>query len=222
MEADQPSTRTATPPSCPTRSLLGPGQADPGRVPGGAVHHRERRIQRAAGGAAGSQKLDVGYLPTTDAPNKPANAAVGANPVNGYTLAPLYQWEINYFPLNFQSTTGNGPVIRQLYFRQALQYLMNQKAVIDGPLHGYGPYTVGPVGTYPQTSYLSPRGQQGDPFPFNPAKAKSLLTSHGWKVAPNGVTTCQTPSLCGPGIAQGHQLVFNLPYATGTNWIASR
>jgi peptide/nickel transport system substrate-binding protein len=172
-------------------------------------------------GAAGGQKLDVGYLPTTDAPDKPANAAVGANPVSGYTLAPLVQWAINYFPVNMQSSTGNGPVNRQLYFRQALQYLMNQKAIIDGPLHGYGSYTVGPVGTYPATNYLSPQGQQGDPFPFNLAKAKSLLTSHGWKVVPNGVSTCQAPSLCGPGIAQGHQLVFNLPYATGVNWISS-
>lgn len=172
-------------------------------------------------GAVGGQKLDFGYLPTTDAPPKSVNATVGTNPVSGYTLAPLILWAINYFPVNMQSTTGNGPVLQQLYFRQALQYLMNQKAVIDGPLHGYGVYTVGPVGTFPATSYLSPQGQQGDPYPFNSAKAKSLLTSHGWNVAPNGVTTCQNPSLCGPGIAKGHQLVFNLPYNTGLGWIAS-
>ena len=173
-----------------------------------------------AGAAGGGQKLDFGYLPTIDAPVKPAGAAVGANPVSGYTLAPLIEWAINYFPVNLQSTTGNGPVLRQLYFRQALQYLMNQKAVIDGPLHGYGTYTVGPVGTYPATSYLSTQGQRGDPFPYNLATAKSLLTSHGWNVVPNGVTTCQTPSLCGPGIAKGHQLVFSLPYYNGTNWLA--
>ena len=70
---------------------------------------------------------------------------------------------------------------------------MNQKAIIDGPLHGYGAYTVGPVGTYPATSYLSSQGQQGDPFPYNPTKAKQLLTSHGWNVVPNGVTTCPNP-----------------------------
>jgi peptide/nickel transport system substrate-binding protein len=174
-----------------------------------------------AGANGSGQKLDVGYIPTTDTPNKPANASVGANPVSGYTLAPLIEWAINYFPINLQSTTGNGPVNRQLYFRQALQYLMNQKAVIDGPLHGYGAYTVGPVGTYPATSYLSPQGQQGDPFPFNPTKAKELLSSHGWDVVPNGVTTCANPSLCGTGISKGHQLVYNLPYATGTAWIAS-
>ena len=174
-----------------------------------------------AGAAGGGQKLDFGYLPTTDAPDKPANAAVGANPVSGYTLAPMIEWAINYFPVNMQSTTGNGPVLRQLYFRQALQYLMNQKAVIDGPLHGYASYTVGPVGTYPATTYLSPQGQQGDLYPFNPDKAKSLLASHGWNVVPNGVTTCQDPSLCGPGIAQGHQLVFNLVYYDGLNWLGS-
>ncbi len=177
-----------------------------------------------AGAAGAGQKIDVGYIPTTDAPNKPANAAVGANPVNGYTLAPLIEWAINYFPINFQSTTGNGPVNKQLYFRQALQDLMNQKAIIDGPLHGYGAYTVGPVGTYPATSYLSSQGQQGDPFPYNPTKAKQLLTSHGWNVVPNGVTTCADPGTgptqCGAGVAKGHGLVYNLPYATGTNWIA--
>jgi peptide/nickel transport system substrate-binding protein len=178
-----------------------------------------------AGAAGAGQKIDVGYLPTTDAPTKPANVAVGSNPVSNYTLAPLIEWAISYFPINFQSTTGNGPVNRQLYFRQALQYLMNQKAIIDGPLHGYGAYTVGPVGTYPATSYLSAQGKLGDPFPYNPVKSKELLSSNGWDVVPNGITTCQDPGTgpgqCGPGIAKGHQLVYNLPYATGVNWIAS-
>jgi peptide/nickel transport system substrate-binding protein len=174
-----------------------------------------------AGAAGGSQKIDVGYLPTTDAPTRPANATVGTNPLSGYTLSPQYLWSINYFPLNYQSTTGNAPVLKQLYFRQALQYLMNQKAVIDGPLKGYGLFTVGPVGTYLATSYLSSKGKSGDPYPYNLAKAKELLSSHGWKVTPNGVTTCETPSRCGSGIKAGHQLKFNLPYRTGTNWIES-
>jgi peptide/nickel transport system substrate-binding protein len=170
-------------------------------------------------GAAGGQKIDVGYLPTTDAPPKPANATVGRNPVNGYYLDPLYSWSINYFPVNFQSTTGNGPIIKQLYFREALQYLMNQAAVISGPLHGYGQLTVGPVGTYPPNPYLSSQGKAGDPFPYNPTEAKSLLTSHGWNVVANGTTTCTDPSKCGAGIKAGQALSFNLPYATGTTWI---
>jgi peptide/nickel transport system substrate-binding protein len=172
-----------------------------------------------AGAAGGSNKIDVGYLPTTDAPTKPANATVGHNPLNGYTLDPLYSWSINYFPVNFQSTTGNAPVIKQLYFREALQLLMNQKAVIQGPLHGYGQYTVGPVGTYPPNQYLSSQGKAGDPFPYNPSEAKSLLTNNGWKVVPNGTTTCTDPAKCGAGVKQGQSLVFTLPYATGTSWI---
>jgi peptide/nickel transport system substrate-binding protein len=174
-----------------------------------------------ASASGGSQTIDVGYLPTTDAPTKPANATVGSNPVSGYTLDPLYAWSINYFPVNFQSTTGNGPIIKQLYFRQALAYLMNQQSIINGPLKGYGKYTVGPVGSWPVTTYLSDTGKQGDPFPYNPTKAKQLLTSHGWTVVPNGSSTCADPSLCGAGVKKGQPLNFNLPYATGTDWIAS-
>ncbi len=170
-----------------------------------------------------STKIDVGYLPQQDAPAKPANAAAGTNPLaaKGYTLDPWEIWGINYYVLNYQSTTGNGPIFKQLYFRQALAYLMNQAAVIAGPLRGYGTATVGPVPNTPATSFLSPKGKQGSQFPYNPAKSKSLLTSHGWTVVPNGVTTCANPSLCGPGIKKGRGLSFNFPYATGISWIAS-
>ena len=172
--------------------------------------------------AAGGQKIDVGYLPSQDAPAKPAGSsplAPGANPLTGYRLAPLYVWGINYFVMNFQSSTGNGPIINQLYFRQALAYLLNQESVIKGPLRGYGTLTQGPVGNTPVTHYLSPQQKGGPIFPYSPDKAKSLLSSHGWKVTPNGVTTCTNPSLCGPGIKQGQGLQFSLPYASGTQWI---
>jgi peptide/nickel transport system substrate-binding protein len=168
---------------------------------------------------AGGNQVDVGYLPTTDAPTKPQGQTVGSNPLSGYTLSPLILWSINYFPINQQSTTANGPVDKQLYFRQALQYLVNQAGVISGPLHGYGFPTVGPVGTYPPTDYLSAKGKEGDPFPFSVAKAKTLLEEHGWKIVPNGESTCQDPAKCGSGIHQGQGLQFNLPYATGTGWI---
>ena len=172
-----------------------------------------------------STKIDVGYLPQQNAPAKPTNAAVGSNPVPGYTLSPWQTWGINYFVLNYQSTTGNGPIFKQLYFRQALEDEMNQQAVITGPLRGYGNVTVGPVGSVPTTQWLSPQGKSGNPFPYNPGKAKSLLTSHGWKVVPSGVSTCVKPGTgageCGAGIKSGQGLSFNLPYATGLAWITS-
>jgi peptide/nickel transport system substrate-binding protein len=108
-----------------------------------------------------------------------------------------------------------------LYFRQAMAYLMDQQGVITGPLRGYGSVTVGPVGSTPVSKFLSPQGKQGDPFPFSIAKAKALLTSHGWKVVPGGATTCVDPAKCGPGIAQGKTLSFNFPYASGLTWLTS-
>jgi peptide/nickel transport system substrate-binding protein len=180
-----------------------------------------------------STKIDFGYLPQQDAPAKPANAAVGGNPLasKGYTLEPWTFWAINYYVVNFQSSiSDHAAIIKQLYFRQALAYLMNQAAVISGPLRGYGTPTVGPVGAAPVTSVLSATGKaslssNAGPFPFNPGKAKSLLTSHGWTVVPNGTTTCAKPGSgageCGAGITKGTALSFNFPYDTGTAWTAS-
>jgi peptide/nickel transport system substrate-binding protein len=168
-------------------------------------------------------KIDVCYLPEQDAPAKPAGAAAGSNPLaaKGYTLDPLFAWGIGFYVMNFNSTTGNGPVIRQQYFRQAMAYLMDQEGVIGGPLRGYGALTVGPVGNVPVTKFLSPKGRQGDPFPFSVAKAGALLSSHGWRVVPGGSSSCVDPARCGPGIAQGKTLSFNFPYASGLSWLAS-
>jgi peptide/nickel transport system substrate-binding protein len=168
-------------------------------------------------------KIDVGYIPAADLPAKPPGVAAGSNPLSakGYTLAPLYAWGMGFYVMNFHSTTGNGPVIRQLYFRQAMAYLMDQQGVVSGPLRGYGTATVGPVGNVPVTKFLSAKGRQGDPFPFSIAKAKALFSGHGWRVVPGGSTSCVDPARCGPGIAQGKTLSFNFPYASGLSWLAS-
>jgi peptide/nickel transport system substrate-binding protein len=177
---------------------------------------------------SGATKINVGYIPTVDAPPKPANAAVGSNPLSarGYTLSPWYTWGISYYTGNFQDTIGDhGAIIRQLYFREALAYMMNQAAVISGPLRGYGQVTVGPVGSYPATTYLSAQGKAGDPFPYNPTKAKSLLASNGWKVNAGGVSTCVKPGTaagdCGAGITAGSGLSFTMSYGTGLAWVQS-
>ena len=53
--------------------------------------------------------------------------------------------------------------------------------------------SVSPVGSYPPTSYLSSQLKAGDQFPYNPGKAKSLLSANGWKVNSGGVSTCVKP-----------------------------
>jgi peptide/nickel transport system substrate-binding protein len=169
-----------------------------------------------------STKIDFGYLPDQDAPAKPAGQAAGTNPLKGYTLAPLYPWGIDYYAMNFQSTiSDHAAIFKQLYFREAMAYLMNQSAIVSGPLRGYGAVTVGPVAATPATQWLSATGRQGDPFPYNPGKAKSLLASHGWAVTPNGVTTCTDPAKCGPGITKGTGLNFNFAYESGVSWVGS-
>jgi peptide/nickel transport system substrate-binding protein len=173
-----------------------------------------------------STKIDVGYLPDQDAPSKPANTSVGSNPLSGYTLDPLYPWGIDYSAMNFQSSNGDhGAIFKQLYFRQALQYMMNQKAIISGPLRGYGALTVGPVAATPATKWLSSTGRAGDPYPYNPTKAKQLLTSHGWKVTPGGTSTCAKPGTaadeCGAGVTAGSGLDFSFLYLSGTAWVQS-
>jgi peptide/nickel transport system substrate-binding protein len=173
-----------------------------------------------------STKIDIGYLPDQDAPAKPSSATVGSNPLSGYTLDPLYPWGIDYSVMNYQSSNGDhGAIFKQLYFRQALQYEMNQAAIISGPLRGYGAFTVGPVAATPATKWLSSQGRAGDPYPYNPTKAKQLLTSHGWTVVPNGTSTCAKPGTaadeCGAGVTAGSALNFTFLYLSGTAWVQS-
>jgi peptide/nickel transport system substrate-binding protein len=175
------------------------------------------------------QTIDVGYLPTVDAPEPPAGANVGANPstLSGYSLNAVYPWQLSYFPYNFKNKTGQGAIFRQLYFRTAFQYLVDQAGVIAGPLHGYGKATVGPVASYPPTSWLSPQlAKQSDPWALNIPKAKSILAANGWSPgAGGGPDTCTKagtgPGECGAGIPAGTQLKFNFEYASGVDWMES-
>jgi peptide/nickel transport system substrate-binding protein len=176
----------------------------------------------------GSQKIDVGYLPTVDAPMPAPDANVGANPdaLGNYKLSTLYPWSFSYFPYNFQNTQGAGAIFDQLYFRQAFQSLVDQEGVIEGPLHGYGKVTYAPVSVYPVTQYLSPQLEaRGDQWALNPSHAKKLLTGHGWSYHPGGTDTCVSPgsgpTQCGAGIHAGASLAFNLIYASGTDWMES-
>jgi peptide/nickel transport system substrate-binding protein len=169
--------------------------------------------------AGGAQPLDVGYLPTVDAPLPSPGQIVGQNPVPGYRMRPLWTWGINYIPYNFNSLDPKLAIFKQQYFRQAFEYLVNQAGIIQGALHGYGIVSTGPVGDAPSTDYLSPQAKRGDPFPYNLQKARNLLKNHGWSVDAGGVTQCEVPAECGQGIALHTKLNFNLLYVTGNAWV---
>jgi peptide/nickel transport system substrate-binding protein len=175
----------------------------------------------------GSQALDVGYLPTVDAPVPPPGSNVGANPgsLSGYSLTAVYPWEISYYPYNFANPTV-GPIFNQLYFRQAFQELVDQEGVINGPMHGYGKVVTGPVASYPATSYLSPQvASAGDPWTLNIPGARKLLTDNGWVAHGSGPLVCGNagtgPGQCGAGVQAGTPLTFTLTYATGIDYMES-
>jgi len=175
----------------------------------------------------GRQPVDVGYLPTVDAPVPPPGAQTGGNPATlpNYTVTAVYPWELSYFPYNYKDPTA-GPIFSQLYFREAFQSLVDQEGVIEGPLHGYGKATIGPVADYPATQYLSKTlADAGDPWELNLPRAEGLLKSHGWSVVPNGVDKCISPgdgpADCGPGVKPGATLSFSLIYASGVDWMVS-
>ncbi|MDQ1733310.1 MAG: peptide/nickel transport system substrate-binding protein [Pseudonocardiales bacterium] len=152
--------------------------------------------------------IDYGYLPVQEI------AQQNTLKNSGYTIAPWKSWGTNFIVLNFNQPTA-GPLIKQLYIRQAMQSLINQPAYVSGPLRGTGSANLGPI----QISSFLPSYDASKTWPYNPQKATSLLSSHGWTVTPNGTTTCAAPGTgstqCGAGIAAGTKLQFSLEYSSG-------
>src|SRR5579875_515491 len=155
--------------------------------------------------------LDYGYLPPQDAPVKSTLEP------EGYTTSVWNSWGINYFVINFNNAEV-GPVFSQAYFRQAMQSLVDQPAFIKKILNGYGHTDYGPVPSQP-TTYATNYELKG-PWPYDPAKAVSLLREHGWDVKAGGVSTCARPGSgrgeCGPGVKRGAAANFDLVYASGS------
>jgi peptide/nickel transport system substrate-binding protein len=160
---------------------------------------------------SGNNAPDYGYLPEQDAAQSSQLAS------QGYTTVPWQGWGTTYFLMNFNNPK-TGPIIQQPYIRQAMQSLIDEPAFLSGPLKGYGHTDYGPVPVVPSNPYIDAYEAKG-PWPFNPTTAKNLLTSHGWTVKPNGVTTCAKPGTgsgqCGKGIAAGTGLTFSLKYGSG-------
>jgi peptide/nickel transport system substrate-binding protein len=163
-------------------------------------------------------QVDVGNIPTQDLPQKSPNSALPpSNPLgSGWTLQPFYNYGIQYAQPNFNNPQV-GFMVRQLYMRQALQYVVDQPGLSKAIWRGYATPTSGPAPTTIPNPYAPPiqnsNSGQG-PYPFSISKAKSLLTSHGWAMS-GGVMTCQDPAKCGTGITKGQQAKFTFNYSTG-------
>jgi len=160
-----------------------------------------------------SGQVDFGYLPPEDA----SQASYFTS--RGYTVNNWTDYGFNGMLLNFTSPTA-GPLLKQLYIRQAMQSLINQPQISQDIWHGFSFPTLGPIPQTPKTSFLSSTLQQ-NLYPYSVSHAISLLKAHGWNVVPNGTDTCAKPGTgptqCGAGIAAGAKLSMTQEAATGSS-----
>jgi peptide/nickel transport system substrate-binding protein len=160
---------------------------------------------------AGSS-IDVGYLPLNDV------VQAGALKAEGYSVASQAIPGVAEIIPNLWNA-GVGPLLRQLYIRQALEDLINRPQIVSKVYAGYADPGNGPVPVLAGGPWVSPLEKAGGPYPYSPRAATALLTAHGWKVVPNGASVCERAgtgsSDCGAGITAGEPLTFQLAYSSG-------
>jgi peptide/nickel transport system substrate-binding protein len=159
--------------------------------------------------------IDYGYIPYSDIGLEHTLVS------RGYTIAP---WAPDYeesVEIGYTSPVY-GPLVRQLYIRQALQHLVNEELYLRTTLHGIGQLTYGPVPNIPGSPFVSPE-ERHDPDPYSVTAARRLLTEHGWALGSSGIMVCRHPgtstSECGKGIASGRTLTLLMDY-TSTSLVA--
>ena len=157
--------------------------------------------------------LDVGGLPLNDigqsAELRSEGYSLASQPIPGVAeiIPNLYN-------------AGVGALLRQLYIRQALEYLIDRPQIVSKVFAGYADPGNGPVPLQAGGPWVSPLEKAGGPYPYSPSAAIALLRAHGWAVVPNGTSACRRPGSgpadCGAGIPAGQPLAFQLAYASGT------
>jgi peptide/nickel transport system substrate-binding protein len=168
-----------------------------------------------------NNNLSIGYIdPSVLTSPAPAPGRVGPNWVplaSHYSIVTGSAWSFNYAAYNFTSSDPNGAAVDQLYIRQALQYAVDQRSLIEDADKGYGSAIDSPLPPNTPSTLSKP---VANPYPFNFAAARTLLSAHGWTLVDN-VQTCTDAGTgagqCGANIAAGYQLSFNVVWPAGSN-----
>ncbi len=165
----------------------------------------------------GPSSLTIGYIPQQYQP------LTSSFKSQGYDVNMASTYQTFYFPLN-QNNPTVGPIFRQLYFRQALQHLVDQNGWIKSILHNTAVPNFGPVPPTPSSPLVKVDAGSA-PYPFSVSAASKLLKDNGWKVVPGGASSCVKPGSgageCGAGVKQGQQISFNLDFVSGVVAIAN-
>jgi peptide/nickel transport system substrate-binding protein len=166
--------------------------------------------------SGGPSAVTIGTIPAQYAPQIPSLTAMG------YIDNKAAYYGFNYFPLNFNTNATTSPggeplryIIQQPYFREAMQHLIDQDGWIAAYLNHTASPTCGPIPLAPPSPIVSTKSVSLTPCRYDINLSSSLLSSHGWKVVPDGTTTCTNASLCGPGIKAGEGISMNLDYLSG-------
>ncbi|MGI5237785.1 ABC transporter substrate-binding protein [Dactylosporangium sp. CA-139066] len=173
----------------------------------------EQEYELLRQGPHGPGAIQVGFLPMG------LGAAGGPNPLAPhYELHPQRLYTIHFMALNFLNRGIGGHLIRQPYIRQALQSCMDQEYGAREIYQGYGWVQTGPVPVLPHSDLLSPElGPEGR-WPFDPERARQLLSDNGWDVSVSPAVCVRPgtgPGEAGEGIPAGTQLSLSLRYIEG-------
>jgi len=158
--------------------------------------------------------LDLGYIAPADLPVHTSRSG-NATDLPTFRLTESTANQTNFIQINRTATNSSASLLNQLYIRQALQQSLDETAIARVGWKGYA---------LPSTSSLPPStpvavGNAGaNTLGFSTAKARVLLTSHGWTLS-GGVYLCTSPGSgvtnCGVGIANQTPLSFSLLEASG-------
>ena len=193
----------------PNKNYSGPDKPTLDKVVNEIYNSDSAELDALRSGSA----LTVGALPQNDLPQasvlKSDGYSIANQPIPGVAgvIPNLYNAKV-------------GPVLQQLYVRQALEDLIDRTQIVSKIFDGYADPGNGPVPVQGFSQWTSPLEKSGGPYPYDPSKAVGLLKAHGWKVTPNGTSTCQRPGTgaadCGAGIKGGQPLEFQLLYSSGS------
>jgi peptide/nickel transport system substrate-binding protein len=163
--------------------------------------------------------LDLAALPQNDVHQ------IGALESEGYAVANVSNPGVAEIVPNLYSSAA-GPLLRQLYIRQAIEYLINREQIVAKVFGGYADPGNGPVPVLSGQQWDSSLEKSGGPYPYSPSKAIALLKAHGWKVVPDGVSACRHAGTgaadCGTGITAGEPLQFQLLFDSGSTTFAQQ
>jgi peptide/nickel transport system substrate-binding protein len=159
-----------------------------------------------------SRSVNYGYLPFSSLPEKNRLTSLG------YTFGAPNSWGVEFFDPNYNdNNTQHAAIFHQLYFRQALEHLMDQQGIISAVFHGQASPNYGPIPSTVPNKYIDAYAKVNH-YPYSISTARQLLTSHGWKLT-GGVMACAKPGTgageCGKGINAGSKLTFTMIYESG-------